>query len=658
MTPDGNRAGDFRRAFARFLRLAAMTVIGAVAGSLVLGAPPAAAHTSLLFTTPAFDSTVADVPKSLTLFFNDPVELTRTPVQLAGPDGDVAVGRAVLSEKDRGVEVPVLGTGGDGIYTVSWKITAEDGEVMAGSFRFAVGLSGAKLAGGSESSAQAPWAGGVLRGLLFAALAIVLGEHAGRRFIREAPGEPSRPRPWTPMISFLGLGASLGSALILAGEGSLVNGLIRPAFGALVSTTPGILALVEVSGFALAVVLTLLRKGRWAWLPMTAVVIAEALRAHPGIETGGLGTTLTALHLTSAVLWVGTLVYALRTAVALRRQPSAARTALAAYARLAVWLIAIVVLTGFGTALLLVPVDEVLTTDYGRALVAKIIVVAAAGVFALIARRRLRRGAAPRRIRRPALVEVGALFAVLGMSAALTVLPMPGSADASLSFPPPVTGPFAPAAALAGQVGVNVRASEGQLIANVAAPDVGRTEPFTEEDFALAGVLIDPSGARTELAFRGCGTGCFFTPVEWQDGSNRLILSPQAEGWTSADAGMSVEWPVVAADELLAEAVSATRAMPSLTLYERVTSNPKEGLGAVTAHETSGEAHVELALYRSGVATAAVRLPADGEGRRRIALWYPDESAVIELVLDDDGRIVRETLTAPHHLVTLTLVYG
>lgn len=92
------------------------------------------------------------------------------------------------------------------------------------------------------------------------------------------------------------------------------------------------------------------------------------------------------------------------------------------YALLAAWLFASVVATGLITALLLVPLDDVATTAYGRVLLGK-----TALALALSARRRLRR--AEGFPQWPVRAEAGVLAVVLALSATLTVLPVPADAD-------------------------------------------------------------------------------------------------------------------------------------------------------------------------------------------------------------------------------------
>jgi copper transport protein len=66
-------------------RLVALTA-GVVA--LLLGvAPPAQAHPTLLFTTPAADTAVAEAPTVITLLFNEPVTLGENAVVVTDPAG-------------------------------------------------------------------------------------------------------------------------------------------------------------------------------------------------------------------------------------------------------------------------------------------------------------------------------------------------------------------------------------------------------------------------------------------------------------------------------------------------------------------------------------------------------------------------------------------
>jgi copper transport protein len=175
-------------------------------------------------------------------------------------------------------------------------------------------------------------------------------------------------------------------------------------------------------------------------VPLSGVVLAEGLGAHPEGMIPVAGALLTCCHLLPAVLWAGMLVYTARTAIAWRAGPAAARGLFRLYGTAAAWLFGIVVLTGVLSAVLLVPVSSLLTTTYGRFLVAKAALVAVAAALALASRAGLRRPAPPGTALPLAVrLEIGALAAVLAVTGLLTVL-TPRRSPSS-HWPPPYRRP-------------------------------------------------------------------------------------------------------------------------------------------------------------------------------------------------------------------------
>lgn len=625
---------------------------GVFALSVLGGGVGAFAHADLLFSTPAANSTVAVAPTQVSLVFDNPVTIQKTPVILTGPQGALSAGTPALLRGGTSLKVPIPGGAGKGIYRVTWQVTADDGDIIAGSYRFAVGPATVGVSSGPTTDTKGFWQTAVLRGLLFAALALGVGELFARRLLRRLSAESALPRSWMGAASILGLVASAGLALLLLGNGSLIAGFSHPAWNQLRSG-PGLVTLVEVAGFLAAAVAVLTRRTRWASVPLVAVLAAEAARAHPGAAAPLIGMPLTVLHLGGAALWVGALVYVLRAVVAWRHHPSLSRSAIAVYSRAAAWIFIAVVVTGLSSALILLPVTEIITTGYGRVLLIKVAVVTVTAGLAWLARHRLHRRASLARIRRPAWLEAFFLSGVLALSAVLTVLPPPVSPDAPLPFAPPANGPVVPAAALAGYVEVNAEASAGQLVIQLDAPEMGN-ETATASSLAVA--LADPGGTVTQLTFRRCGKGCFVTPVKWKNGSSRLSVSPKVGDWPTVTTGLTVNWPARPVGALLTKAISVMKTVPAFTLHERVTSNSSRGLGRLVAFQMSGSQFIENALYSSGNVPAVVRLP-DVDGNRRIAISYPSEDAVDELTLAPDGKILAETLTAPSHLITHTFIY-
>ncbi|MFJ6661525.1 CopD family protein [Streptomyces sp. NPDC091377] len=273
----------------------------------------------------------------------------------------------------------------------------------------------------------------LLRTVLFAALCVPVGELFVQRLAGRLPGAPAaRPRSWAPYAAGAGFLAALGLASMVA-TGNLVPG--SPAeidVGGLYESRDGKLALLEVNAFALAGLLALSGGGRALWWPMAAVAVAEALRAHPTVEHSPMvGSALTLVHVACSALWVGGLVYALRTLRLWSRRghPGPGAALLGLYARVAVALLAAITATGLWSTLRRMPPETVLEqlteTAYGRVLLAKVLLVGAVAALALSARHRLRRAADPLSAYVPARAEVVALGVVVAVSGLLTALPVP-----------------------------------------------------------------------------------------------------------------------------------------------------------------------------------------------------------------------------------------
>ncbi|MFI9823699.1 CopD family protein [Streptomyces sp. NPDC052013] len=280
--------------------------------------------------------------------------------------------------------------------------------------------------------AAAPGTGGIalLRTVLFAALAIPVGELFANRLARSVPGAPPAvPRSWSAAACWVGFAAALGLASVVA-TGNLIPG--SPAdidVGGLYASRDGKLALLEVNGFLAAALCAGSSRPATQALPLAAVVVAEALRAHPTTEYSPLiGSGLTLVHLTCASLWVGGLLHVLRT---LRRWRGAegGSALLGLYARVAAFLLAAITATGVCSSLRRMPAGTILeqltATAYGRVLLAKVILMVGVAALALWARIRLARASDPLTACSPARAEVYALALVVAVSGLLTALPVP-----------------------------------------------------------------------------------------------------------------------------------------------------------------------------------------------------------------------------------------
>jgi copper transport protein len=437
----------------RVARLAAVALLATAA--LLTGSTSAQAHAVLLFASPAIEGAVPTAPKEIALVFDEPVQPSGAKaLRVSAPSGQpVVLGKVARAEGGKQLAAPVRSSLGPGVYTVAWQAIAEDGDVMSGTYRFAVGSVSAGLSSSGSSGGQgvsgAP-ATAVLRWALYAALALALGGGVGERLAarRQPPEGASTIRSWVRPGAVAGLVASLGLAALIGGGGSLVRGITSPSASALFDGRPGILAVTEVVAWLTALVALRLRWRRLFVGALFAVAVGEGLRAHPAAESAVWGPVLTTVHVTAVAVWIGALVHVLRVGRAWGWTPSA-RAALRSYARLALALVLVVLTTGTLSGLLMVSPLKLFDTNFGRVLAVKLALVAGVCALALAARRRLSHNA-PHLLAR---VEASALVAVLGVTALLGVTPCPsrhrragtpspwaGGPTRSASPPPPVPG--------------------------------------------------------------------------------------------------------------------------------------------------------------------------------------------------------------------------
>ncbi len=460
------------------------------------------------------------------------------------------------------------------------------------------------------------------------------------------------------------VGASWSFVLMagaLQGSGPLA-GLSPSAWWAAARTPAGALALAAVGLTLYALVaLCVLRVPAAAVIALVAAAATLALRSHPAATRAWWDMLAIVIHVALAVLWVGLLAHLV---VMFWLQPASAtravlHVALRRYARVALWSVALVGLTGVVAALTeLHTVDQVVTTPYGRVLVLKTALVALALLLALAARLRGLRGervAALLRARRLTRVEVLTLVGVLGVAAWLgNVAPpysTPSRAAASGALPD-APAPVGPALYVAGQAGwleVYVTASAGRLTVQAYAP--GGAAP---QDAHLSLRAQMPGGRIEPLAPQACGPGCFTTPLTWQRGSTRVHLQIGARDWDGGALTLAVPWPPLPRDPaLLAQGIATMRAQRAVVMSEQITSGPH-----ATAHSVyhqSGAKLMDSEPY-TGRVSEVRRLPSS-DGLTQLVLYLPGSSIWAHLWVDAQGRLRREVLVPPSYLIQHTFSY-
>jgi copper transport protein len=626
---------------------------------------PASAHATLLFTTPAVGGGVAESPREVQLVFDQPVVASQSSISVTGAGQNaIKLGSVASGSQGQVIASPIEESLPAGEYLVQWQAAAQDGDLMIGEFRFAVGSTVGLGQPASATETRGLWAMTGFRWLMFLGLSIALGGLVGRRLADRRARERSvrNPSPWLVQGAALGLTGAMGLGLLFLGGGRLIlpDG---PALGTLIESTPGRVAGAEIVAFALAAGLFTLGRDRSAALALLLVPVAEAIRAHPHAAAAGWGAALTGVHLSAAAIWLGALIYVVRVGARNWRTSRLSVAGLVGdYARMALWLFLAVIATGAVAGLVLIPEGqrvEVLTdTTYGRWLLLKVGLVVVVALLALWGRASLRRRASRRQPSSSAMYEVAVLVCVVAISGLLTGLAPPARVNVALPFPPPPVGPVVAVGSRAGSIGLGITASQGQLLVRLYTPDMtAGTEPGGHPDYTLEGNVA--GGRREDVArvrFQRCGTGCFVAPTRWSTGVSTVTLQATAAGFDGGTTAVSVPWPADPATGLLRSTVRKLKQLKSFTLHEQVTSNTRDGAGVRHRFTLTGREFLNAEPYGSGTAPNVVVLDRTST-ETTLALAYPAEGIFVQLSIDTDGQLLRETLSAPNHLVYRTFVY-
>ena len=114
-------------------RLIALTLL------LMASAFPVNAHSTLVSSNPAADSTVVDFPMEVTLTFNEELlkvgQENPNKVEVFDESGVLVSGASVLSGAS--IAAPV-GINGNGAYTVKYRVVSKDGHVVEDEYQFKV----------------------------------------------------------------------------------------------------------------------------------------------------------------------------------------------------------------------------------------------------------------------------------------------------------------------------------------------------------------------------------------------------------------------------------------------------------------------------------------------------------------------------------------
>jgi putative copper export protein len=461
----------------------------------------------------------------------------------------------------------------------------------------------------------------------------------------------------------LAAAGGLVELVLLAGNqrgGGFVAGLHSGALGDVLGTRPGKLTLATLIVLASAAALVPLRWVRvTAILPLFAAVVLTAERGHSGTSGYEWAVAADSIHLAAVATWLGGLAHL----VLIVTRADSARPALVdgarRYARFALPTVLVVVASGVLTA---IPefrsVGAVFWSGYGRTLLVKAALIGVALLVALVARRRaLPANPHPRLplLRRLTLAEGSTLAAVLIVVAVLVNTappraPAATSAASTVLGPPPVAGPAVRLADLAGQllVGVTAGAREQQFV--VISP--GRQSAGKLKLTADA----RRDGTSADLQPRPCGSGCFSIRFPLKRGITVVKARVSSSTLKGGAVRFAVPWPLAAERPGLVRRVGATmRALPSLTLTERVTSGPGSRTPPAT-YSLTGRQFMQTEVFGGGAVD--VRSLGVRNGLTEFAFAVPGSNIWYRIWVDRRYRLRRELILDPGHRIFRTFRYG
>ncbi len=531
-----------RRWLARPARLLAGFV--AVAAVLVAWSCRAWAPAELTDTEPAAGAQTTVPPEQVVLRFTEGVDAVPGGMRLVragaadavGDEVTVSVGR--VDGDDTTIRLAPNGALSDGTYVVSWRVISADSHPVRGAFTFRVGeaadVDASALINRLLTQSGGGSGAGVLlaigRWLSYAAVLLLVGwlsiaalaAVTGRGRAADGSGAARTPSPGgapppssARHVATVAVAGAVGTAVMLAGQAVSLRGsgsaiVSVGAYGDVIATRAGLLWLIRLGALvACAIGARVLPASRRAVPAGPAAVALLVVTTLGGHGTSGrwplLGAVATAVHLVAVGFWLAGLV-SLGLLLAHHGGASPERSQpeglLAAAAWFSPWaLIAVVALAASGLVNGVRQVGQLgllISTDYGRLLLAKVVVVAVAVGVASLSRRLVQLHAAEvvgpdggaRRLRRTVRVELGLSALALVLTALLvnqapaisertsiaTANAVAGERIAQIVLDPARTGGTAMHVYLTSSRGSLDRAQEIRVTATLAERDIGPLE--------------------------------------------------------------------------------------------------------------------------------------------------------------------------------------
>ncbi len=423
-----------------------LTVVAAV----LLIARDADAHALLARADPPINASLRESPTRITLFMTEQLQRSHSSVQVLDSNGQRRdIGETEFSDAvptQMGVRVLRLDPG---VYTVVWETLSEvDGHTWTGSYVFSVlNPDGSAPAGSGvvvdlDRPGPPVAADSVVKAIGLGALVLFVGAVGITALLR--------PSPLPALMPLMALAVVVG--LAATGYETIAGALRLGDIGflgdVLFDSRNGLWLQQRWYALILAALLLTWRLSRPSSTPRPLLLIlalvaavwlasASAISHGAAIGSGWIwGTLFDALHLAAASVWIGGLAALL---LSVRANPDRRIDAVRRFSVVAALMVPVLLAAGLLSALIQIPdIDGIAGTDWGAAFIAKLILLcllfaaAAANAFLLRPRDAAASGSDPilaRRFSRMMRAEVALGLAVIAVSAVLTQLPSPASAQ-------------------------------------------------------------------------------------------------------------------------------------------------------------------------------------------------------------------------------------
>lgn len=412
--------------------LAAAVLIGTVLAALLTAAGPASAHAALTGSNPADGAVVATAPKEVTLGFSEHIAMGDDSIRVLEPSGkraDAAKVRDTSAGGKVSYAVDLLPDLPNGTYTVAWQAVSADSHPISGAFTFSIGAPSATSVSLPDGAAGGGAVGvlyDVARYVAYAGFVLLVG---GAAFVLLCWPRGASVRPVQRLVAYgwVALTAATLAMLMLrspyTGSGELADAFDLGGLQDVLETKTGTalvsrLLLLGVAALFVAVLFGAYaqrqhadptddengddenggegrdarRKDLTFGLAVGGSVVSAGIaatwalseHASTGIQTG-LAMPVDVLHLLAVAGWLGGLAALL---TALHRAPALDPSAVRKFSRVAFVCVVVLAVTGIYQSWRQVGSWSALTgTDYGRLLIAKVVLVAALVAIARASRR-------------------------------------------------------------------------------------------------------------------------------------------------------------------------------------------------------------------------------------------------------------------------------